>query len=160
MYFTFHYLRLQSNARIVHQFVVPKLSSVDGTTSTGLYLKMIVPWMIQSPLMPNLTILVASFAQGLHQGLDANKCPETLAIKAKVLSLTNEFLARDFKEVGLDAILTVAHLASLEVSFPNSTDCLYPNYTQVHMGNRGSIDVSHARHERNATPARRLHRTE
>jgi hypothetical protein len=112
----------------VHQFVVPKLSSIDGTTSTGLYIKTMVPWMIQSSLMPNITILMASFAQGMHQGHDVNKRPETLALKAKALSLLNDLLARDFQEVGRDTLLAVIHIASLEVlishlSFKSVTDC-------------------------------------
>jgi len=72
--------------------------------------------MIQSPLMPNIAILMASFAQGMERGEDVNRRQETLALKVKALALTNEFLAEDFSVIGNDAMLATIHLASLEVS--------------------------------------------
>ncbi|PMD32263.1 hypothetical protein L207DRAFT_179831 [Hyaloscypha variabilis F] len=70
--------------------------------------------MIQSPLMPNIAILFASFAQGIERGEDVNRRQETLALKVKALALTNEFLAEDFGLIGNDAMLAIIHLAGLE----------------------------------------------
>lgn len=72
--------------------------------------------MIQSPLMPNIAILLASFAEGMDRGEDVNRRQETLALKVKALALTNEFIAEDFSLIGNDAMLVTIHLASLEVS--------------------------------------------
>lgn len=106
----------------VHQFVLPKLASIDGQTVPVLYQQMIVPWMIQSPLMPNILILVSSFVRGMHRRIDVNKCAETIALKANVLALTNKFLARDFEVIGTEALLAVSHIATIEVSsLPSSS---------------------------------------
>lgn len=66
--------------------------------------------------MPNIAILLASFAQAMDRGEDLNRCQETLALKVKALALTNEFLAEDFSLIGNDAMHAIIHIASLEVS--------------------------------------------
>jgi hypothetical protein len=74
-----------------------------------------LPWMIQSPLMPNIAILMASATQAEH-GMEVIKHSETLAIKSRVLALINQFLKQDFTIVGGEALRAVIHLAILEVS--------------------------------------------
>lgn len=75
--------------------------------------------MIQSPLMPNIAILMASYTQALEQGSEAMKHSEPLSIKAHVLSLINHFLKQDFDVVGGEALRAVIHLVILEVSHTN-----------------------------------------
>jgi hypothetical protein len=75
-----------------------------------------LPWMIQSPLMPNIAILMASYTQALERTLEVHKYSETLSIKVHVLSLVNNFLRQDFDVVGGEALRAVIHLVILEVS--------------------------------------------
>ena len=101
----------------VHQFVIPNLVSLDGRgTIPALFLQEMLPWMIQSPLMPNIAILMASYTQALDQGYEMIKQSEPLSIKAHVLSLINQFLKQDFNVVGGEALRAVIHLVILEVS--------------------------------------------
>lgn len=71
-----------------------------------------LPWMINSPLMPNVVILMASAAQS-YAGTIANS--ETLLIKSRVLSQINKFIQEDFNVVGDQALRIVMHLVLLEV---------------------------------------------
>jgi hypothetical protein len=101
----------------VHQFVIPNLVSLDGRgTIPALFLQEMLPWMIQSPLMPNIAILMASYTQALDQRHEMIKQSEPLSIKAHVLSLINHFLRQDFNVVGGEALRAVIHLVILEVS--------------------------------------------
>lgn len=91
--------------------------SVDGRGPVPvLFVEHMLPWMIQSPLMPNIAILMASYTQAFEQGLEVQKYSETLSIKSHVLSLINEFLRQDFDLVGGEALRAVIHLVILEVS--------------------------------------------
>ena len=76
-----------------------------------------LPWMIQSPLMPSIAILMASYTQKVEQGLEIQKFSETLSIKVHVLSLINAFLNQDFDLVGGEALRAVIHLVILEVRY-------------------------------------------
>jgi len=72
--------------------------------------------MIQSPLMPNIAILMAAATQTLENDSQLEKRPETFTIKANVLGLVNDFLRQDFRVVGGEALRAVIHLAITEVS--------------------------------------------
>lgn len=80
----------------------------------------IQPWMIQSPLMPNIAILMASYSERFERGLDVGRHSETFSIKAYVLGLVNKFLEQDFKSISDEAIRAVTHLVILEVSCADS----------------------------------------
>jgi hypothetical protein len=82
----------------------------------ALFVEHMLPWMIQSPLMPNIAILMASYTQAQEQCLEIQKSSEILSIKAHVLSLINTFLRQDFDLVGGEALRAVIHLVILEVS--------------------------------------------
>jgi hypothetical protein len=102
---------------VVHQFVIPNLVSLDGKgTIPALFTQEMLPWMIQSPLMPNIAILMASYTEALDEGFEVVKHSEALSIKAHVLSLINQFLTQDFDIVGGEALRAVIHLVILEVS--------------------------------------------
>jgi hypothetical protein len=100
----------------VHSYVVPNIVSIDGQNVPPLFLREMLPWMIQSPLMPNIAIMMASATQNSEQNLTFKKSPETLSIQSHVFKIINQFLKRDFNEVGGEALRAVIHLAILEVS--------------------------------------------
>jgi hypothetical protein len=118
----------------VHEFVVPNLSSIEGTSAPPIYRQNRVPWMIKSPLMPHIAILLASFARCMDRRENVNKCQETLALKVKALALTNEFLAKDFGLIGNDALHAVVHLACLEVSQSDMSRIHISKCLAVHLG--------------------------
>ena len=93
---------------------MPNYVSIDGKNLPALFLKVILPWMIQSPLMPNIAILMASYSQRLERGLNVDPS-QTLTIKAHVLSLVNQYIKQDFMLVSDEAIRAVTHLVILEV---------------------------------------------
>jgi hypothetical protein len=100
----------------VHSYVTPNLVSIDGQNVPPLFLREMLPWMIQSPLMPNIAILMASATQSSEQQLVVKKTSETLSIQSHVFNIINQFLKQDFSEVGGEALRAVVHLAILEVS--------------------------------------------
>ena len=73
--------------------------------------------------MANLTILAASSYQSEVRGLDVAKCPETIAIQVKIISLVNKYLEKQKdKEIHYDAMAAIMYLASNEVSL-SDTNC-------------------------------------
>jgi len=109
-------LRQDANGFPVHSYVVPNLVSIDGQNVPPLFLREMLPWMIQSPLMPNIAIMMASATQSSEQDLMVKKSSETLSIQSHVFKIINQFLKQDFNEVGGEALRAVIHLAILEVS--------------------------------------------
>ena len=101
----------------VHHFVVPNMCSVDGSTTPTLFVKEMLPWMIQSPLMPHIAILMSAASQAAEPNLQTTGALETIVIKSQVLSLINEFLRQDFSVVGGEALRTVIHLVVIEVCY-------------------------------------------
>jgi hypothetical protein len=99
----------------VHSYVVPNLVSIDGQNVPLLFQREMLPWMIQSPLMPNIAIMMASATQTSEQELTVKKSSETLSIQSHVFKIINQFLKQDFSEVGGEALRAVIHLAILEV---------------------------------------------
>ncbi|KAE8441055.1 hypothetical protein EG329_005917 [Mollisiaceae sp. DMI_Dod_QoI] len=97
-----------------HDFVVPNMCSVDGSTTSLLFRQEMLPWMIQSPLMPHIAILMSSAAQTAEPELQIIKSSETFGIKSQVLSLINDFLRQDFNVVGGEALRAVIHLVVVE----------------------------------------------
>jgi hypothetical protein len=75
-----------------------------------------MPWMMQSPLVPEIAVLTGSGYRAIMRGVEVSKDPETIAIKVRVLNHINEFLRQDFDKIYAQAIQTVAHLVMLEVS--------------------------------------------
>jgi hypothetical protein len=96
--------------------VVPNLVSIDGQNTPQLFLKEMFPWMLQSPLFPNIAILMSSTTQSLEQGVDMKGNSEAIAIRANVLALVNKFLEQDFMLIGGEALRAVINLVITEVS--------------------------------------------
>jgi hypothetical protein len=102
---------------------VPNLVSVDGKDTPSLFQTEMLPWMIQSPLMPNIAILMSSATQMVQHDTEMKRKNETVAIKANVLAVVNNFLQQDFNLIGGEALRAVIHLAILEVcNFQKSRD--------------------------------------
>jgi hypothetical protein len=102
---------------LVHYFVVPNMCSVDGSTTSALFVREMLPWMIQSPLMPHIAILMSAASQAAEPTLQTTRMSETIVIKSQVLSLINDFLRQDFSVVGGEALRAVVHLVVIEVSY-------------------------------------------
>jgi hypothetical protein len=91
------------------------MASLDGHDTPSAIRDKIMPWMMQSPLMPQIAIFTASGYRALIRGQEVTKHPETVAIKGMLLSSINSYLRYDFDKIHEEAIQSVVHLALLEV---------------------------------------------
>jgi len=104
-----------TNSILVQEYVMPGYVSVDGKDLPPMFMKDIFPWMIQSPLMPNIAILMSSFSLRLERGLAIDP-QQTISIKSHVLALINQYLKQeDFSVISDEAIRAVTHLVISEV---------------------------------------------
>lgn len=73
--------------------------------------------MLQSHIMPHISLLMASASQRVEQPECAfRKCNETIVIKSRVLGLFNKFLEQDFSVIGNAAIRAIVPLIMTEAS--------------------------------------------
>ena len=93
------------------------MTSIDGSSTPQIFLKEILPWMLQSHIMPHIAILMASAEQSAESADDGNRMSEMIVVKSKVLGLFNEFLDNDFSLVGNAAIRAIFPLVTTEVSY-------------------------------------------
>jgi hypothetical protein len=100
---------------IVFKWVGPNLSSIDGEDAPPLYLNQALVALLQFPIMAKVFLLLASTQMAVNQGLDPQKCPHSLSIKAEILAHVNYLIKQDFNVVGLELTWTVLHLAMIEV---------------------------------------------
>lgn len=70
---------------------------------------------MQSTLMPNVAILMASASQDYLQDPTSEMSQETLIIRSHVLQLINKFIQEDFYLIGNQAMRIVIHLVIIEV---------------------------------------------
>ncbi|KAH6662300.1 hypothetical protein B0J14DRAFT_308034 [Halenospora varia] len=111
---------LQSSSRNVELFylylqrLLPNIASLDGQNTPRAFRKEIVPWVVQSPLMPEIAVLTSLSFEARLQGLEPAKYPKALAIRGRILSLLNQHLKHDHKNVYVEAIHAVIHLVQLE----------------------------------------------
>ena len=114
----------------------------------------VLPWQLQSPLFPNIAILMACTTQSLDRGIEIQTNPETLAMKARVLSYINAFLTRagkaNFPEIAAESMKCVINLMVMEVSAVVSV--LQPRYftntiSSVVLGSRRQHVGARARHQ-------------
>ncbi|KAL5314571.1 hypothetical protein ACEPPN_017212 [Leptodophora sp. 'Broadleaf-Isolate-01'] len=104
-------------------YVAPTFCSVDGGNIPPVFATHCLPWMMNSPLMPNVVVLMASAAQS-YSGIIAKA--ETLHIKSQVLSQVNKYIQNDFHQVANQALRIVIHLVVLEL-FWGSSDSIWPH---------------------------------
>jgi hypothetical protein len=109
------WLRLYQDLR----FVAPNLASIDGEGQPAVFLAEVLPWQLQSPLMPSIGILMASATQALENGVEMAENPESLIVKARVLSYINKFLnmadTENFHLIASEALKCVINLVVMEV---------------------------------------------
>lgn len=74
-----------------------------------------LPGELQFPIMAKIFLLLASTQMATNNGLDPRNCPQSLSIKAEILTHINNLINQDFKIVAFELIRTVLHLAILEV---------------------------------------------
>ncbi|TKW57847.1 hypothetical protein CTA1_9831 [Colletotrichum tanaceti] len=89
-------------AELLHfyiEVVAPNMVSIDGQSQPPVFLAEVLPWMLQSPLFPNIGILMSSTTQALERGSEISKNPESLALKARVLSIVAEYMQRPFDAI-------------------------------------------------------------
>jgi hypothetical protein len=96
--------------------VAPNLVSIDGERIPHLFVEEMLPWMLESPLFPNIALLSSAMTQSLMSGRRIEENRELLSLKARVLSFVNDFLKQDFNLVAQDVLRSVIHLAIIEVS--------------------------------------------
>jgi len=106
--------KTSTKACLVQEYVVPNNVSIDGKNIPPLFAKAFLPWILQSPLMPNIAILMALYSQRYDHGINIS-LSQTLSIRSHVLGLVNGFLAQDFSKISDGAVRVVSHLVVLEV---------------------------------------------
>ncbi|KAF6823639.1 Zn(2)-C6 fungal-type DNA-binding domain protein [Colletotrichum plurivorum] len=104
-------------AELLHfyiQFVAPNMVSIDGQSQPPVFLAEVLPWMLQSPLFPNIGILMSSMTQSLEKGLEITKSPESLALKSHVLSIIAEYMRRPFDAIAIEMVRSIVNLVVME----------------------------------------------
>jgi hypothetical protein len=91
------------------------MASIDGRDVPKEFGTIVMPWMMQSPLVPEIAVLTGAGYRAIIRGADVSTDPETIAIRVRVLAHISEFLQQDFNKIYMQAIQTVAHLVMLEV---------------------------------------------
>lgn len=95
--------------------MAPNLVSIDGEHSPRLFVEEMVPWMMQSPIMPKIALLSSATTQSLLRGPDLGLDAELMSLKSAVLTRVNEFLRDDFTRVASEVLRSVIHLVIMEV---------------------------------------------
>jgi hypothetical protein len=98
-----------------HQALAPLMASIDGRDVPKEFGTIVMPWMMQSALVPEIAVLTGAGYRAIVRGADVSKDPETIAIRVRVLAHISKFLQQDFDKIYMEAIKTVAHLVMLEV---------------------------------------------
>ncbi|GKT75110.1 zn(2)-C6 fungal-type DNA-binding domain protein [Colletotrichum tofieldiae] len=88
--------------------------SIDGQSQPPVFLTEVLPWMLQSPLFPNIGILMSSMTQSLEQGVEISKNPESLALKARVLSIIADYMQRPFDAIAVEMVRSIVNLVVME----------------------------------------------
>ncbi|KXJ90746.1 hypothetical protein Micbo1qcDRAFT_226756 [Microdochium bolleyi] len=105
------------NTELLHYYlrnVVPNLVSIDGESQPTFWKNNVLHWQLQSPLMPNIGILMAATTCGLER--DSTR--ETLSIKSTVLGYINSYLASStpetFRAVAVELIKCILSMVVME----------------------------------------------
>ncbi|KZL80181.1 hypothetical protein CI238_08345 [Colletotrichum incanum] len=104
-------------AELMHfyiEVVAPNMVSIDGQSQPPVFLTEVLPWMLQSPLFPNIGILMSSMTQSLEQGVEIAKNPESLALKARVLSIIADYMQRPFDAIAVEMVRSIVNLVVME----------------------------------------------
>jgi hypothetical protein len=115
------------------------MASIDGRDVPKEFGTIVMPWMMQSPLVPEIAVLTGAGYRAIIRGADVSKDPETIAIRVRVLAHISEFLQQDFNKIYMQAIQTVAHLVMLEVRSRFHTEIRGSMANQILKSGTGAI---------------------
>ena len=115
------------------------MASIDGRDVPKEFGTIVMPWMMQSPLVPEIAVLTGAGYRAIIRGADVSKDPETIAIRVRVLAHISEFLQQDFNKIYMQAIQTVAHLVMLEVRSRSYTEIRGSMANQILKSGTGAI---------------------
>jgi hypothetical protein len=99
----------------VHISVAPSLASIDGENPPAAWNETALPWMVQSPLMPEIAVLIALLFRNIHQGIESSKSPNALVMRGGIYSLLKDFLCGDIAVISDGAVHALLLLGSIEV---------------------------------------------
>ena len=89
--------------------------SPDGQNLPTAFQERVMPWIMQSPLMPQIAIFTASAYRAHTSGCELDRATQTIALKGKIYSKINHILEQDFDKIHLQIIQSVLQLVVLEV---------------------------------------------
>jgi hypothetical protein len=75
----------------------------------------VLPWIMQSPLMPHIAIFTASGYRAHTSGCEMANHTQTMAMKGMLLHRINGFLEEDFDKIHEQVIQSTLHLILMEV---------------------------------------------
>ena len=76
-----------------------------------------LPWMLESPLFPNIALFSSAIALSLMKDTPLTDNREVIILKSSVLSQVNQFLSqKELRSVAQEVLRSVIHLAMIEVS--------------------------------------------
>ncbi|TDZ34488.1 hypothetical protein C8035_v010631 [Colletotrichum spinosum] len=96
------------------QVVAPNMVSIDGQSQPPVFLAEVLPWMLQSPLFPNIGLLMSSMTQSLEDGKEVIKNPESLSLKSHVLSVIADYMTRPFDTIAVEMVRCIVNLVVME----------------------------------------------
>ena len=88
----------------------------DGQNTPTIFQEQVLPWIMQSPLMPQIAIFTALAYRTHTSGCELENATQTIALKGEIYSNINHLLEQDFEKIHLQAIQSVLQLVLLEVS--------------------------------------------
>ncbi|KAH8659303.1 hypothetical protein BGZ60DRAFT_414996 [Tricladium varicosporioides] len=94
--------------------VAPSLASIDGRNPPAAWNEKALPWMVHSPLMPEISVLIALSVQNVHSGIESSKCTNALAMRGRLYSLLKDFLSGDIAVISDGAVHALLLLGSIE----------------------------------------------
>ncbi|KAH6666312.1 hypothetical protein B0J14DRAFT_604616 [Halenospora varia] len=97
-----------------HVWVAPSLASIDGRNPPAAWYDKALPWMVHSPLMPEISVLIALSVRNVHSGIESSKCTNALVMRGGLYSLLKEFLGGDITVISDAAVHALLLLSSIE----------------------------------------------
>ena len=77
-----------------------------------------LPWMLESPLFPNIALFSSAIALSLMKDIPIAENREVILLKSSVLAQVNEFLGQELRSVAQEVLRSIIHLAMIEVRSP------------------------------------------
>ena len=88
----------------------------EGQNIPSAFQDQVLPWIMQSPLMPHIAIFTASAYRAHTAGTEMVTHTPTMAMKGILLHHISSFLEEDFDRIHEQLIQSVLHLIIMEVT--------------------------------------------